>query len=260
MLTEMRRFADSLGLCGYPVRLVEARDLEPGALVPWKPLDTQKMLEPSDPYDHRGNPRQSPSYPNALAENAVYKTHKARFKRMHDFDDPAQGVWLWALARTSSTRNVVFVPEPKCHYDASRLHREDGPAVETYRGLLDAYCLQGYVVPKNVVMDPETITPEQCASETNLEARRIMIERMPGGFVRFLEGGGALLLDRRRNERDSQWESLYKLRDGAVMMCVVDPSTGRKYALSVPWSGIETCEAAQNWLSHGLDRRAVHRS
>lgn len=136
-----------------------------------------------------------------------------------------------------------------------RLHCDDGPAIESDVG--DWYLVHGVMVPKQVVLSPETITARHIDAEKNSEVQRVMIERWPGGWDRYLRTCGTLL-ERRRNERDMQWEELYDFR-GRHLLSVCDPSTGRRYALGVPWR-IKTCEEAQRWLSHGLDQRAVHRS
>ena len=113
------------------------------------------------------------------------------------------------------------------------------------------------MVDKQVVLTPETQTIQQIAADENEERRRVRIERF--GWERYLKDSGAKVRNARRNDRDAQDEELYQLQDGTQRFVCCDPSTGRKYALGVP-SGIVNCEEAQNWLSHGLDRYALHRS
>jgi hypothetical protein len=49
------------------------------------------------------------------------------------------------------------------------------------------------------------------------------------------------------------------MSNGQQRFVCVDPSTGRRYALGVPRE-ITNCEEAQRWMSHDLDRFAIHRS
>jgi hypothetical protein len=85
----------------------------------------------------------------------------------------------------------------------------------------------------------------------------VRIERF--GWERYLRDSKSAIVENRFNERDQQWESLYSVPDGSKRIVVGDPSTGRRYALGVP-NEITTCQEAQNYLSHGLDALAVHRS
>jgi hypothetical protein len=117
--------------------------------------------------------------------------------------------------------------------------------------------IHGVIVNRQIVMAPETQTLEQIAKESNEEVRRIRIDRF--GWERYLHATKAQLLEQRRNDRDAQVERLYRLGDGSQRFVCVDPSTGRRYALGVPRE-VTTCDQAQNWMSHGLDRFAIHRS
>jgi hypothetical protein len=113
------------------------------------------------------------------------------------------------------------------------------------------------MVPAYAVVAPKMITVDEIKSESNEEVRRVLIERF--GWPKYLTETKAKRVHRRYNERDAQWEDLYKLGDGTQRFLVNDPSTGRKYALGCP-SEIVTCEQAQAFVSHGLDSRSIHRS
>ena len=125
-------------------------------------------------------------------------------------------------------------------------HREDGPGNIHYND--EDFWLQGVTVTEQIVMSPETITPEQAMSEDNAEIRRIMIERM--GTDRFLEGIGAKPVDMDDHEHNGL-RSLMKAGDGdsavAILVCSC-PSTGRVYYMQVP-AETKTCEEADVWLS-----------
>jgi hypothetical protein len=162
------------------------------------------------------------------------------------------------------SEEIIIVRWPGDGSTTRRLHRDDGPAVETLGGVLDGYYVHGVgPCPAALWTCPGELTVEHIDAIKSEEVRRVTIERWPGAWPRYLHESGAELLDMRRNDRDSQSEQLYRLpsgRDPAGRRFVaVDPSTGRKYCLRVPWN-IETCAQAQLWLSHGLDSRAVHRS
>ena len=69
----------------------------------------------------------------------------------------------------------------------AQLHREDGPA---WKG---EYYWHGTKVPKNAVLDPEKIKPEQILKEENAEVARVMMERY--GMEKFLLDANAEELD-----------------------------------------------------------------
>ena len=136
------------------------------------------------------------------------------------------------------------------------LHNDAGMAIE-YRDGWGLYAIGGVVVDEQIVLRPETQSLAQIEGEANAEVRRVRIERF--GWPCYLAESGAKVVGNRRNERDGQPETLYALKDKTKRFVCVDPSTGRMYALGVP-ADIKTCEQAQNWMSHNLDRFAIHRS
>ncbi len=140
--------------------------------------------------------------------------------------------------------------------ERGRLHSETGPAL-TYPDGWWVYAVHGVRVPGHIIEHPETITLEEIGKENNLEIRRVMIERF--GWPRYLQESKAKCVASRHNDRDCQREELYRLADGTQRFLVFDPSTGRRYALGVP-AEVKDCEQAQNFVSHGLDRFALHRS
>jgi hypothetical protein len=135
------------------------------------------------------------------------------------------------------------------------LHCTDGPAcaneIENY------YFWNGVLVPAYAVLQPDAITLKEIEEEANEEVRRVLIERL--GWEKYLIAANAHVVDQRINARDAQTERIYRLGDGRQRFVCVDPSTGRRYALGVP-RDIATCEQAQQWMSHSLDRFAIHRS
>jgi hypothetical protein len=151
---------------------------------------------------------------------------------------------------------VISERQTSLHMEEGRLHCDDGPAT-AYADGFEVYAIHGVRVPKNVVMAPEKQTLEEIEADGNAESKRVRIERF--GWERYLKDSGAAVVDQRHNDRDAQDEVLYRLRDGTQRFAFVDPSTGRRYALGVPRE-IQNCEQAQMWMSHLLDRYAIHRS
>ena len=156
-------------------------------------------------------------------------------------------------------KNVAIVQHRHCelHRDSDgRLHNESGMSVK-YRDGWGVWSIHGVTVDEQVIMRPETQTVDQIGNESNEEVRRVRIERY--GWERYLRESNAQVASTRFNERDRQPESLYVMKNGMKRLAVSDPSTGRRYCLGVPGE-VETCEQAQSWMSHGLDRLAIHRS
>jgi hypothetical protein len=58
-----------------------------------------------------------------------------------------------------------------------RLHNLEGPAV-SYRDDYKIYCIQGVRVKPHVVMEPDTITPQEIDEEANVERRRILLQQL----------------------------------------------------------------------------------
>ncbi len=144
-------------------------------------------------------------------------------------------------------------------HDAGGIHCEDGPAVE-YADGYKVWALEGYLVPEQVVMSPETQTLEDIHNEENEEIRRIRINRF--GWSRYITESSGEVLDVAM-PRYGGMESLIKTSMGAVL-CTYDPSTGRPYSLEVP-PELKTCEQAQRYLlapevafgRHGVDVKKI---
>ena len=163
----------------------------------------------------------------------------------------------WRLFWTADT--LYWFAKPSISIEQGtfgrRLHCEDGPACAN--AIENLYFIHGVLVPAYAVVRPDKITLKEIESEDNAEVRRILTERF--GWERYIRESGAQQTHRRFNERDGQWEQLYQLTDGSKRAVLTDPSTGRRYALGCPRE-VQSCEDAQNWFSHGLDKLAIHRS
>jgi hypothetical protein len=109
-------------------------------------------------------------------------------------------------------------------------------------------------VPEYVVAKPETITGSACMSESDLEVRRVMIERM--GVDNFLLDVGGTLVDMDYVPLDVSRErtmprALFELPDGQRILHGTDGSTERSYWMSVD-SETKTCRQAHESIC-GLD-------
>ena len=203
--------------------------------------------------------------------DSVYGAHDAGWLAFYRFfrdecglsEKTARLEGLWELCQSAGWalphEHICWVSERHSvlrRNDSGRLHCEDGPAL-AYPDGWELWVVHGVAVDEQIVMRPETQTLEQIEADDNAESKRVRIERF--GWPRYLRESGASVVAGRHNERDAQDEQLYVLRDGGKRFVCVDPSTGRKYALGVP-KEITSCEQAQLWMSHGLDRLAIHRS
>lgn len=127
-------------------------------------------------------------------------------------------------------------------------HRSDGPSriIYTNNGKIktEEYHIQGVELPKFVVMSPEKITLETIDIEHNIEAKRIMIERM--GWLKYLEQKNPKVIDENVDEISGTNEVLFNCSMGRILVCAC-PSTGRIYPVEVP-RRIKTCKDAQKYL------------
>src|SRR5690606_18680349 len=137
---------------------------------------------------------------------------------------------------------VSDFPDRICLDENNVPHSEDGPS-HRWRDGWALYHVHGVRVDEQIVMRPETQTLEQIENEDNQERKRVRIERF--GWTRYLEESGAEIVHQERNDRDAQFEKLYRLGDGQQRFVCIDPSTSRKYALGCP-RDLKTCEEARN--------------
>ena len=132
---------------------------------------------------------------------------------------------------------VIVLREPKTKFLNSRLHCEDGPAVDY--GLIKNYYWKGVRVDKKLITAPETITANDLKTwSDNAEVRRCCIEKM--GVKRYydlLSGGNGLTeidtdIDKQGNPM-TLYEFVFEGVNIQVLECV-DPSTGRTYNIYPP--------------------------
>ena len=157
--------------------------------------------------------------------------------------------WIWC------DRAIYVLTKPReVHWgDDDTLSNESGPSYLSRDGLFSMWHIGGVQVDEQIVLSPETQTTEQIQKEDNAEVKRIRIERF--GWQRYLEETNAAVRDKRNNEIEQTKEALFVCDDIQVLVGAC-PSTGRVYSLEVP-TEIETCEAAQSWLSSGRSKRVI---
>jgi hypothetical protein len=145
---------------------------------------------------------------------------------------------------------IVRRPQQLLLDDAGRLHNETGPCVR-YGDGWDVYAWHGVSVSERVISAPEQLTIQDWSAARNIEARRVIQERMGERFVKVF--GGTLIDSGPRG-------TLYAVElpgdpeQVAHFVQVHDTSTERIYYLRVPPT-IQSAVAAVAW-TFGLDSDA----
>ncbi len=154
--------------------------------------------------------------------------------------------WWWGFEDC-----VVLTEKPNyiMRDEEHRLHHESRMALE-YPDGFGIYAWHGVRVPGWIITEPEKITKDIMLKEENQELRRIMMEIY--GMDRYLA--------------DEDFEVIHKDKRGTLVeytgfaqdegedpvaryVRVIDPSTGRQYALRVPPT-METATEAVAWSFH----------
>lgn len=148
---------------------------------------------------------------------------------------------------------VVFMQDKpvEIHVDGDVLHNEHGPAVR-YSDNFCVWCVSGVRVPEQVVMHGETQTLQDISDESNIEVRRVRIERFAGrgtdrtdGWRRYLTESKAKVVDKRTNDTEVTEEVLLRTENETVLLATC--KTGRIFAIEVD-PETKTCEQAQSYL------------
>ena len=131
-----------------------------------------------------------------------------------------------------------------------RFHNVTGAAIE-FRDGYKLWSIDGMTVTEQIVMMPETLTIQQIEDETNVEIRRIMIQRF--GEEKYLIETKAVCIDFSAGLglQGSAPRALYVLPKGEKILFGTDGSTKRPYFMRVPTEA-KTCSEAHRMIS-GLD-------
>ena len=129
------------------------------------------------------------------------------------------------------------------------LHNDEGPAI-AYNDDVKIFAIGGHVVTEQIVMHPETLTLDQIENETDVETRRIMIQRY--GVAKYLTETGAKVIDSDRlNLEGSSMRTLMEDNKEQRWLIGTDGSTGRVYYMSAPRDA-NTCREAHEAMG-GID-------
>lgn len=110
---------------------------------------------------------------------------------------------------------------------------------------------RGVPIDERIAFQPETITSNEVLAETNVERRRVLMERM--GYEAFLEAAQAKVLDSDFDAGGRRQLLHVTIPNDEPLVClsVHCPSTGRQYMLRVP-PNTRSCRHGSAWLA-GFD-------
>jgi hypothetical protein len=106
-------------------------------------------------------------------------------------------------------------------------------------------------INEQIAFYPETITAQAVLDESNIELRRVMLERM--GYEHFFDRAHAVVLDQDVDAGGDRWLMRVPFEDDEDLVCVsvACPSTSRRYVVRVPPT-MTTCQQAVAWVA-GFD-------
>jgi hypothetical protein len=129
---------------------------------------------------------------------------EARLRRL--FEAFVHGCWLLYWADDA----LYWVAKPTVHREpgTQRLHHDTQPALES--DIFNLYFWQGMRVPAFVIRNPHLITIAHIDRETNVEVRRVMIERYRHGED--IHGAAAFIRDAggERLDHDERYGTLWR--------------------------------------------------
>jgi hypothetical protein len=110
---------------------------------------------------------------------------------------------------------------------------------------------RGIPVDQRIVFQPESITVDEILNETNIELRRVKLERM--GYERFIAVAEAEILDQDQDPGGERRLLRIEMPDEEPLVCISVrcPSTGRQYVIRVP-PDMTSCRQAAAWIA-GFD-------
>lgn len=113
------------------------------------------------------------------------------------------------------------------------------------------------LIDERIAFHPETLTGNEVLTETNVERRRVMLERL--GYERFLADVDMQILHQDRDPGGARRLLRVPVPDDEPLVCldVLCPSTGRHYLLRVP-PNMQTCHQAAAWIAGFDDPTKYH--
>jgi hypothetical protein len=119
------------------------------------------------------------------------------------------------------------------------------------------------IVNQKIVFHPEQLTAKEVMEESNIELRRVMLDRM--GYEAFFKEANAVELHRdidaggmRRLLRvEFQDANRWQRDEPVVCLSVICPSTARHYIIRVP-PNMQTCHQAAAWVAGFDDSDQYH--
>lgn len=152
------------------------------------------------------------------------------------------GFW-WAF---KDSLVVCEKPEVLQFDERSLLHNESGPALKYSDGWC-LYSIHGVQVPPHVIHEPEKISVEMIETESNVELRRVLIDRY--GLERYIRNSAAMVIH--ENERGVLYLKEIREDQPLVMVKVFNSTpepdgTRREYFLRVP-PDVRTVQQAVAW-------------
>lgn len=159
-------------------------------------------------------------------------------------NDPFVGIRQVAQDDSSETCAGTFDRQ-------SRLHSINNQPSLVYSDGTEEWHWHGVSVPKHVICEPHLITAEEIDNERNIEIRRVMIERYPGGPVALMQAQGAHV--KHKDEYGELWTRHTKgpNSEALIMLKVKNSSpepdgTFKDYWLRVP-PAMRTAREAVAW-------------
>jgi hypothetical protein len=158
---------------------------------------------------------------------------------------------MWVGA---DTIYVAVIPQKIAFDDRRRLHCADGPAFMWLDDIRDYYW-HGVYVPDHVIERPQQISVAAVDAETNVEVRRVMIERYrfgqdPHGAAAYMRDAGGKSLD--HDERfGTLWRREVKGDDSIVVLEVINSTREPEGAFKHYWLRVpptmKTAREAAAW-------------
>ena len=112
------------------------------------------------------------------------------------------------------------------------------------------------LIDERIAFHPETLTGNEVLTETNVERRRVMLERL--GYERFLSDVNMEVLHQDRDPGGVRRLLRAPMSNDEPLVCldVQCPSTGRRYLIRVP-PNMQTCHQAAAWIA-GFDNPKLY--